>query len=184
MATNEPRLSAEQKELVAIGASVGTGCHPCLDYHLKAGAKADLAGNQLLAAVTSAERVTAEAAEQMTVHARGQLGVEAAAAATAVPLDEELASFGAALGANDLANIERHMLASVALGVSRAQLQEAIEVAEKVQQNAIRIHQREAERLLERSAPAVAAAADHDEGEDDCGCQADAEAAEAAPAAS
>lgn len=181
MATNETRLSAEQKELVAIGASVGTGCHPCLDYHLKAGAKADLAGNQLLAAVTSAERVTAEAAEQMTVHARGQLGVEAAAAARAVPLDEELASFGAALGANDLANIERHMLASVALGVSRAQLQEAIEVAEKVAQNAIRIHQREAERLLERSAPPAAIPV---EGEEDCGCQANAEAADAAPAAS
>ncbi len=182
MATSEPRLSAQQKELVAIGASVGTGCHPCLNYHLKAGATASLAGDRLLAAVTSAERVTAEAAEHMSVHARRQLGVEAAAAAAAVPLEEELASFGAALGANDLANIERHMVAAVALGVSRAQLQEAIEVAEKVQQNAMRIHQHQAERLLERSAPAVAAAADQGEGEDDCGCQAD--DGEAAPVAS
>ena len=182
MATNEPRLSAQQKELVAIGASVGTGCHPCLNYHLKAGATASLAGDRLLAAVTSAERVTAEAAEHMSVHARRQLGVEATAAAAAAPLEEELASFGAALGANDLANIERHMLAAVALGVSRAQLQEAIEVAEKVQQNAMRIHLHQAERLLERSAPA--AAADQGEGEDECGCQSEAEAAEAAPAAS
>ncbi len=181
MATNEPRLSAQQKELVAIGASVGTGCHPCLNYHLKAGATASLAGDRLLAAVTSAEHVTAEAAEHMSGHARAQLGVEATAAAAAAPLEEELASFGAALGANDLANIERHMLAAVTLGVSRAQLQEAIEVAEKVQQNAMRIHQHQAERLLEQSAPA--AAADQSEGEDECGCQSEAEA-EAAPVAS
>ena len=70
MATNEQRLSMEQRELVAVGASIGAGCHPCVKYHIKAGTDAGLAGGRLLAAVTSAERVAVEAAERMHVHAR------------------------------------------------------------------------------------------------------------------
>lgn len=176
MTTNEQRLTPQQKELVAIGASVGAGCHPCFNYHVKAGARAGLDGDRLLAATRSAERVATEAVQGMAVHTRRQLGVEAGASAVAAPLDVELASLGAALGANDLANIERHLLAAVGLGASRAQLQEAIEAAVKVQQNAIRIHQGAAERLLEQSAPAVAAAADGHP-EEECGCQAEADAA-------
>src|SRR6266511_5659990 len=72
---DEQKLSEEQRELVAVGASVGAGCHPCVSYHVKAGAKAGLSGDRLLAAVTSAERVAAEAAERMAAHARSQLGV-------------------------------------------------------------------------------------------------------------
>ena len=181
MTTNEQRLTAEQKELVAIGASVGAGCHPCFNYHVKAGDKAGLDGDRLLAATTSAERVATEAVQGMAAHTRAQLGVDAAASAVAAPLDAELASFGAALGANDLANIERHLLAAVALGASRAQLQAAIDVAVTVQENAIRIHQGAAERLLERSAPAVVAAPDG-QPEEECGCQAEADAAARPPA--
>jgi len=164
---DEQKLSKEQWELVAVGASVGAGCHPCVSYHVKAGAKAGLSGDRLLAAVTSAERVAAEAAERMAAHARSQLGVEATASVVRSPLDEALASFGAALGANDLANIERHMLAAAQLGASRPQLQEAIEMAQKVQENATRIHVREAEKLLEG---ATLAAGSAEEGECDDSC--------------
>jgi len=177
MATGERKLSEEQKELVAVGASVGVGCQPCVSYHLKAGAKAGLAGDRLFAAVASAERVAAEAAARMAIHARGQLASEATPSAVPAPLDEALASFGAALGANDLANIERHMLAAAQLGASRTQLQEAIEMAQKVQENATRIHVREAEKLLERSASAAEAAADEGGCDDSCPCHADDDAA-------
>src|SRR6266702_4224418 len=74
MTTDEQKLSEEQRELVAVGASVGAGCYPCVSYHIKAGAKAGLSGDRLLASVTSAERIAAEAAERMAAHARGQLG--------------------------------------------------------------------------------------------------------------
>ncbi len=116
---SDQSLSGEQKELVAVGASVGSGCHPCTDYHLKAGARVGLDGERLLAAVTSAERVAAEAAVRMTDHVRGELGPEVKVPAAASALDDALASFGAALGANDLSNIERHMRAAVELGASR-----------------------------------------------------------------
>jgi AhpD family alkylhydroperoxidase len=173
MATNEQRLSTEQRELVAVGASIGAGCHPCVKYHIKAGTDAGLAGGRLLAAVTSAERVAVEAAERMRVHARAQLGAESTTPAAVSPLDDAFASFGAALAANDLANIGRHMQAASELGASRSQLQEALEVAQKVQENAARIHGREAERLLETSAPQAPSADDDGACADDCPCHAD-----------
>src|SRR6266571_3115693 len=74
MTTDAQKLSEEQKELVAVGASVGAGCHPCVSYHIKAGAKAGLSGDRLLAAVTSAERVAAEAAEAASVGATSAIG--------------------------------------------------------------------------------------------------------------
>jgi AhpD family alkylhydroperoxidase len=171
MRTEEQKLGSEQRELVAVGASVGAGCHPCVNYHIKAATKAGVTGERLLAALASSERVAAEAAERMTVHARGKLGTEVTAPAAASPLDDALASFGGALGANDLANIEHHMRAAADLGASHAQLEEAIATAQKVQENATRIHVREARRLLEQSTAPGAPVADQDGGcDDDCPC--------------
>ena len=144
MTDQEQNLSAEEKELVAVGASVGAGCQPCVSHHLKAGAKAGLDGEQLLAAVTSAERVTAEAAVAMSDHARDKLGPDATAPALLSRLEQALASLGAALGANDVTNIEGNLRAAAELGASRSQLQQAIETAHTVQENAARIHLREA----------------------------------------
>ena len=170
---SDQSLSGEQKELVAVGASIGSGCHPCTDHHLKAGAKVGLDGERLLAAVSSAERVAAEAAVRMTDHVRRELGPEVKVPAAASALDDALASFGAALGANDLSTIERHMRAAVELGASRPQLQEAIDVAQNVQQNAIRIHLREAGRLLEASRAPLAASGDEAASGEGCQCGAD-----------
>ena len=149
MATAEQDLSAEEKELVAVGASVGAGCHPCVDHHLNAGAKSGLDGEQLLAAVTSAERVTAEAAISMGDHVRAKLGPSVTAPTLLPQLEQALASLGAALGANDKSNIERQLRIALELGASRPQLEQAIDTAHTVQENAARIHLREATRLLD-----------------------------------
>lgn len=168
MTTPEQNLSPEQKELAAVGASVGAGCHPCVSHHLNAGAKAGLDGEQLLAAVTSAERVTAEAAVAIGDHARAKLGPSVTVPAMLSRLEEALASLGAALGANDVTNIERQLRAAAELGASRPQLQQAIETAHTVHENAARIHLREAERLLDALAPGVA---ENDaQSGDGCGC--------------
>ena len=176
-------LSLEQKELVAVAASVGAGCQPCVTHHLKAGAKSGLDGERLLAAVTSAERVTAEAAVAMRDHARGKLGPDVTSPALLPRLEEALASLGAALGANDAKNIERQLRAALELGASRSQLQQAIETAHTVQENAARIHLREAERLLDSLAQSVTPAEDEAESRDGCGCGPDGESEDPAPAA-
>jgi AhpD family alkylhydroperoxidase len=177
----EQELSLEEKELVALAASVGAGCQPCVSHHLKAGAKAGLDGERLLAAVTSAERVSAEAAVAMGDHVRGKLGPEVASPALLLRLEEALASLGAALGANDATNIERQLRAALELGASRSQLQQAIETAHTVQENAARIHLREAERLLDSLAQSVAPAENKAESGAGCGCGAEREP-EAGPA--
>ena len=174
MTDQEQNLSAEQKELVAVGAGVGAGCQPCVSHHLKAGAKAGLDGERLLAAVSSAERVTAEAAVAMSDHVRNELGPDVTAPALLSRLEQALASLGAALGTNDVTNIERDLRAAVEVGGSRSQLQQAIETAHNVQENATRIHLREAERLLDAFAPA-GAAGEVDGEPDGCGCGAEAE---------
>jgi AhpD family alkylhydroperoxidase len=175
MTDHEQNLSTEQKELVAVGASVGVGCHPCVSHHLKAGAKAGLDGEKLLAAVSSAERVTAEAAVAMSDYARGNFGPDATAPAMLSRLEQALASLGAALGANDVTNIERQLSAAAELGASRSQLQQAVETAHNVQENAARIHLREAERLLDALAPTSAAGDVDGEPDGGCGCGAEAE---------
>ena len=154
------QLSSEQKELVAVGASVGAGCQPCVSHHLQAGVKAGLNAERLLAAATSAERVSAEAAVAMADHVRVKLGPGVTSPALLSRLEEALASLGAALGANDVTNIERQLRAAVGLGASRSQLQQAIATAHTVQENAARIHLREAERVLDTVAPTTAADAD------------------------
>jgi AhpD family alkylhydroperoxidase len=173
-------LSLEQKELVAVAASVGAGCQPCASHHLKAGANAGLEGERLLAAVTSAERVSAEAAVAMGDHVRGKLGPGVASPALLSRLEEALASLGAALGANDAKNIERQLRAALELGASRSQLQQAIKTAHTVQENAARIHVREAERLLDSLAQSVAPAVNEAASGNGCGCGAEHEP-EAAP---
>jgi len=142
-------------------------------HHLKAGAKAGLDGERLLAALTSAERVTAEAAVAMGDHVRGKLGPSVTAAALLSRLEDALTSFGAALGATDAKNIERQLRTAVEVGASRSQLQQAIETVRKVQENAVQIHQREAERLLDALVtPPPAPENDADLG-GRCGCAAD-----------
>jgi AhpD family alkylhydroperoxidase len=172
MATVEQNLNPEQKELVAVGASVGAGCHPCVTHHLKAGAKAGLDGEQLLAAATSAERVAAEAAILMGDHVRARLGPTVTAPALLSGLEQTLASLGAALGANDGTNIERQLRNALELGASRPQLEQAIETAHTVQENAARIHLREAQRLLDSLAEPTAAREDEAKTDDGCGCRA------------
>lgn len=173
MALLEQKLSLEQKELVAVGASVGAGCHPCVDHHLKAGAKAGLDGEQLLAAVTSAERVAAEAAVVMGDHVRGTLGPSVAEPALLSRLEDTLASLGAALGANDARSIERQLRTALDLGATRPELEQAIETAHTVQENAARIHLREAERLLEGLAAPVVLFENEVNSGDGCGCGAE-----------
>lgn len=173
MAPLEQKLSLEQKELVAVGASVGAGCHPCVDHHLKAAAKAGLDGEQLLAAVTSAERVAAEAAVVMGDHVRGTLGPSVAAPALLSRFEKALASLGAALGANDARSIERQLRTALDLGATKPELEQAIATAHSVQENAARIHLREAERLLDALAVPVVASENEADADDGCGCGAD-----------
>ena len=170
MESDTQELNPRLNELVAVGASVSAGCHPCLNHHLNAGAQAGLESSQLLAAVTNAEAVASEATVLLADHAREKLG---ATSATLTLLEETLAAFGAALAANDAAAIDLQMRSAHGFGASRSQLQQAIETAKTVQEHAGRIHVRTAERLLDEIAPASAVADQESPQDPSCGCGGD-----------
>lgn len=166
MPTDAPRLSEEQRELVGIGASIGAGCHRCLDHHLKIAARTGLDADRVAAAAASAIRVSAIATDRLSAHVRTI--PDPANAGSATELDRELAAFGAAIGANDPEGIERHLHAAAALGLCGARLREAVDVAEKVQQNAGRLHVNEAKRLVAGVDAETAPTSEHTGGS--CGC--------------
>ncbi len=173
MSTNNHGLSQQQTELVALGASVGAGCQPCVDYHLKAARTAELAADRVRAAITTGQLVAAQAAQELARHLLGRLDPQDGTPAATAPLDTELSALGAAIGANDRTNIERHMTAATALGASPSQIKEAIAVAHTVQSNAATIHLRAAQRMLEELPPAqTPATAALPDSEGSCGCEA------------
>jgi AhpD family alkylhydroperoxidase len=148
VAADEQRLTEAQWELIAIGASVGTGCQPCLSYHLQAGKKAGLSPESLLAGVVTAECAAAESAERLTDHARVVIGDRVSELKATTRLDQTLASLGGALGSNDMTNVRHQLIAAQHLGISRSELRGAIELARTVQENSTRMHFRTALDLL------------------------------------
>ena len=171
MSAHEHGLSQQDKELVAIGASVGAGCHPCLDYHLNAAKRTELADDRVLTAITTAQQVAAQAAQALARHLQCNLDTKNLSPAPPDALDTELAAFGAALGANDRTNIERRLTAAAALGASPFQLRQALEVAHTVQTNAAAIHLRAAQHVLDQVASVqTPATGDPPSKEDGCGC--------------
>lgn len=169
-------LNLDERELVAIGASIGAGCNPCFNHHVKAATTAGVSSGRLRAALYTAGQVAAEARDEMERHIRTQLAFGDPTRASATPKDEALAALGAALGANDRPGIERHIAAAVAAGASQAQVAQAISVAEATQQSAGRLHHDAARRTLDRAFPDEARASLGEPSEEPCGCQAGAEA--------
>ncbi len=175
MTESKGGLSLQAREFVAVGASVGAGCHPCVTHHLKAGTGVGLGAQALVAAIMAAERVTADSSARMAQHARRQLPEQTASGgAGGTVRAATLAALGAAVAANSMPNIERYLAEAAELDVSHDERADAVNVAQNVQQNAARIHAQRTERLLDvpqEAAPAQAAAAGQaDECAEACAC--------------
>ena len=50
-------LGAAERELVAIGAAIGSNCIPCVDYHIKAAKKIGVTDDQIREAIEFADQV-------------------------------------------------------------------------------------------------------------------------------
>ncbi len=50
-------LSPRERELVALGAAMGSNCVPCIEYHIPEGKKAGLTDSQILEAIQLADKV-------------------------------------------------------------------------------------------------------------------------------
>ena len=155
----ETTLTAAERELASIGASVGAGCQPCLEHHLQAGRDAGLSSEQLLQALADAECVKRSAYNQLAARGRVLLGESVAEPADCCSDSnraKEFVSIGSAIGANSLANLHKHVAAAQAVGLSEAQIAAAIKTAEVVQRYAASVTADDAAALVRGSVPASA----------------------------
>jgi AhpD family alkylhydroperoxidase len=155
-ATSTEQLTRTEQELIAIGASVGAGCQPCLEYHLSEGGQAGLSKAELLQALADAECVKRSAYNELAVRGRELLAMAAdmpPACCDDTSVMKEFVSVGSAIGANSLIQLRKHIDQARGVGIGNAQLSEAIEIARNVQKHAAEGTAREANLLAATSTP-------------------------------
>jgi AhpD family alkylhydroperoxidase len=156
------RLEQREKELAAIGASIGANCRPCIEHHLPAGRKAGLSEAELDEAVGIARGVRDEAIELFSARVEeliGRGGAQAEPAAVAEASQaRELVAVGASVGANSHPLLDLHVAAALEVGLSAAQVEAALKMAEYVQQRAGEMTAEKATHVLDERGGASAAA--------------------------
>lgn len=136
-------LDQKDKELAAIGASIGANCRPCIEHHLAAGREAGLSRAELHDAVATAHAVRREAAGLLTaridevLRERGASPEPATIAQTSKPC--ELVALGVSVGANSHALLHLHVGAALDIGLEPHQVKSALKMAGSVQHHAAEI---------------------------------------------
>ncbi len=134
-------LGQKDKELVAIGASIGAGCGPCIDHHIPAGRDAGLTEAELTRAVEIAEATHRAAVRLLSRHSRERLrGAEPPTGGLVRPQPgsraNELVALGASVAANCHPLLEQHIAGALKQGLMPSQVRSAIKMAQIVQQHA------------------------------------------------
>jgi AhpD family alkylhydroperoxidase len=152
-------LAQRDKELVAIGASIGALCRPCIDHHIAAGRGAGLSEAELTRAVRVAQAAHHLAEDLLFRHTEELIGAAAPsgdvggeALSTSAP--DELVGLGASIGANCHPVLERHINATLEQGLTPGQVRSAIRTAEIVQHQAAEITAGRASAAMDAVQPA------------------------------
>jgi 4-carboxymuconolactone decarboxylase len=148
------QLEQRDKELAAIGASIGCNCRPCIEYHIPAGREAGLSEADLADAVATARAVRDEAIELLAPRIDELLGggsvpsESASAAGTSRP--HLLVSLGASFGANSHPLLQRQIAAALEFGLSTTEVAAATKMARFVQNHAGEVTAEKAKHALEQ----------------------------------
>ena len=67
------KLSSAERELVALGAALGSNCVPCIEYHIPEARKAGLSDRQINEAIRIADKVRQVPARKVLAAALGML---------------------------------------------------------------------------------------------------------------
>ena len=156
------RLTDRQREFVALGASVGAGCQPCTQYHVRAALKAGLTPEEIRRAMDEAQVVRRAGGVAVANVGRTVLGLgQEEAQVDAQPSDgrQALVYIGAAAGCNAGGLLTRYLEGAGGLGLSAEALVEAVQIAQVVKERgALGFFAKDVERVLGKLAPAPAAA--------------------------
>ncbi len=133
-------ISAKEKELIAVGVSVATGCEPCTDYHVKAVRKAGAVDDEIRQAVANTRSVRQHASAIMEHHALAHLG-EMGTETGSEPTEQThriktLVSIGAAFGVNCVSSLEKHLAEAEAAGISQDEIATIVKLAAFIKQRA------------------------------------------------
>ena len=153
------RLEQKEKELAAIGASIGANCRPCIEHHLPAGRKAGLSETELADAVATARAVGQDAIRLFSARVDELLGRGRAApepgTLAKTSRARELVAVGASVGANSHPLLHVHISAALEVGLAPAQVEAALKMAQYVQRRASEMTAEKATNFLgERPLPA------------------------------
>jgi AhpD family alkylhydroperoxidase len=135
------RLSAKEKELVAVGASVAAGCIPCTEYHLKEVRAAGATIEEITQALDAALCVKGSTRGIMEKVAYEALGVpkEEQPSCCIGPTDrmKELVSIAAAVAVNCPTNFHKHVSAGRTVGVRDEEIQLVAGLAKMIRAKAM-----------------------------------------------
>lgn len=149
-------LEQRDKELAAIGASIGANCRPCIEHHLGAGRKAGLSQGELEDAVVAAHALRREAVEVLAARIEELLGHRAPSrepvAAGETSKAHELVALGVSVGANAHGLLHVHIPVALAVGFELSQVRSALKMAGYVQEHAAAITADEVAQVLAQQA--------------------------------
>jgi AhpD family alkylhydroperoxidase len=135
------RLSAKEKELVAVGASVAAGCIPCTEYHLKEVRAAGATIEEITQALDAALCVKGSTRGIMEKVAYEALDVpkEEQPSCCIGPTDrmKELVSIAAAVAVNCPTNFHKHVSAGRTVGVRDEEIQLVAGLAKMIRAKAM-----------------------------------------------
>jgi AhpD family alkylhydroperoxidase len=132
-------LTQKEKELVAIAASIASGCLPCTMHHLKVVREAGVSEAEILSTTRTALDVRDNATEMMAEAAQGNLNYKYPGRAQSSPMEQpidNLVAMGAALACNSVAGLEYYLTTAKAAGASTRQVQTAIGIARAIRKEA------------------------------------------------
>jgi 4-carboxymuconolactone decarboxylase len=149
------QLEQRDKELAAIGASIGCNCRPCIEYHMPAGRKAGLSEADLADAVATARAVRDEAIELLAPRIDELLGASGSvrsepAGAAGPSRPHLLVSLGASFAANSHPSLQRQIAAALEFGLSTSEVAAATKMARYVQNHAGEVTAEKAKHTLEQ----------------------------------
>lgn len=133
-------LEQRDKELAAIGASIGSNCEPCITHHIAAGRESGLSQAELYAAVASAHAIRRQAVEMLAARIDELLGHGGGSAKPAAIAQtskaQELVALGVSVGANSHPLLRAHVGAALDAGLEAHEVKSALKMAGHVQQHA------------------------------------------------
>ena len=132
-------LTQKEKELVALAASIASGCVPCTMHHIKAVREVGASEAEVLGATRIALDVRDNATEMIAEVAQGSLNYEYPGKARSSSLErpiDYLIALGAALACNSVAGLEYYLATARTTGASTHQIQTAIGIARSIRKSA------------------------------------------------